>query len=136
MGNKYGTLVSMATIPGEVYFNDELTEIEKKIFWIIQGMDKKNGCKVTNEYFQKHCKCSQPTISKSITKLTELGYIKQTVRQKAIILEGRKYPKTERIIFINNEYEAKYKHLIYEYNQIHDDWYDGKMHQNDKEKKK
>lgn len=93
-------------IPGEVAFNKKITETDKFVWWIIDSLDcSKKHCYVSNEYIAKRLGFKNQTISNSIAKLKEHGYIIQ------VSFNGRK-----RVLKTNDEYKQKYRHLIEEFN--------------------
>ena len=64
-------------IPAEVWLSDELTIYEKAVFAEIDSLDGENHCWASNEYLAKFCKMSEVTISRSISKLIQLGFIEK-----------------------------------------------------------
>ena len=62
-------------IPKEIWLAEELSAIDKIILAEIDSLDNENHCTAGNEYFAKFCQCSEVTVSRSIAKLIELGYI-------------------------------------------------------------
>jgi len=62
--------------PKEIWLNKDLTLFEKAILIEIDSLDNGNGCYASNEYLAGFCGCSIKTISSSITKLIDLGYLK------------------------------------------------------------
>lgn len=63
-------------IPKEIWLDDELSMLDKGIWAEINSLDNDSHCFASNEYLANFCSCSQSAVSKSIKKLTELGYIK------------------------------------------------------------
>lgn len=64
-------------IPAEVWLSDELTIYEKAVYAEIDSLDGENHCWASNEYLAKFCKMSEVTISRSISKLIQLGFIEK-----------------------------------------------------------
>ena len=62
-------------IPKEVWLDTRLNAIEKVLLVEIDSLDNEDGCFASNEYFANFCQCSVSKITKSISKLKELGYI-------------------------------------------------------------
>lgn len=62
-------------LPKEIWLAEDLGAIDKIILAEIDSLDNENHCTAGNEYFAKFCQCSERTVSRSITKLIELGYI-------------------------------------------------------------
>lgn len=62
-------------LPKELWLAKDLGAIDKVILAEIDSLDNENHCTASNEYFAKFCQCSERTVSRSITKLIELGYI-------------------------------------------------------------
>lgn len=64
-------------IPKDIWFNENLTPLEKVILVEIDSLDndEDNGCIASNRYLADFCQCSESKISKTITKLQRLGYI-------------------------------------------------------------
>lgn len=63
-------------IPAEIWLNNELTIAEKALFAEIDSLDGENGCFASNEYLAKFCNTSESFITKAISKLKKMGYIK------------------------------------------------------------
>lgn len=63
-------------IPKEVYLDERLSAIDKIVFSEIHSLSAtQHGCFASNERLAKFCQCSVPTITRSIGKLKELGFI-------------------------------------------------------------
>ena len=102
--NKKG--LSFVTIPGEIAFNPDLTFTEKFIWWIVRVLDtSKNHCFASNEYIGNTLGVVPQTVSKAISKLSDMGYI------KILEFDGRR-----RKIKIDEGYVKKYRYLIDEFN--------------------
>lgn len=73
-------------IPKEVYLDKRLTALDKIILIEIDSLDNgdEKGCFASNEYLAEFCQCSISKVTKSISKLKELGYI------RVIGTDGRK----------------------------------------------
>lgn len=63
-------------ISSEIWLNPQLTAQDKVIFAEINSLDVGDkGCYASNEYLAEFCGCSVPTVSRSISKLIELGLL-------------------------------------------------------------
>lgn len=64
-------------IPREIWLDERMNALDKIILVEIDSLD--NGdthCCAGNEYLAKFCQCSESKISRAISKLNDLGYIK------------------------------------------------------------
>jgi biotin operon repressor len=64
-------------IPAEVWLDHSISIIERALFAEIHSLDGPRGCFASNEYFAENFGITVATISKSITRLKEAGYIEQ-----------------------------------------------------------
>lgn len=71
-------------IPKEIWLDTRLNALDKIILVEINSLDGEDGCFASNEYLAEFCQCSEAKVSKSISLLTELGYI------KVVKFDGRK----------------------------------------------
>ena len=63
-------------IPKEIWLNENLSAIDKIIFTEINSLDSdEHGCFASNEYLAKFCQVSTVTVSRSISKLCNLGLL-------------------------------------------------------------
>lgn len=63
-------------IPKEIWQDERLNALDKILLCEIDSLTGTNtDCYASNRYLAKFCQCSESKISKSIAKLTELGYI-------------------------------------------------------------
>lgn len=62
--------------PASVWLDSNLTAIEKFILMEIDSLDGEKGCYASNKYLADFCQCGESTVSRAITKLRELGYIR------------------------------------------------------------
>ena len=63
-------------LPESVLGDNRLTYFERILLIDIVSLCKKNGyCWPTNRYFMKKFDCTKPTVSKSISSLSKIGYI-------------------------------------------------------------
>jgi len=85
-------------IPGEVAFNPELPYSDKFLFFWINSLDNERGCFASNDYLGRLMGIKPKSISRSITRLKNLGYITQ------INFDGRK-----RILKINPDYAKMWR---------------------------
>lgn len=65
-------------IPREIWGNKDLSLIEKIILVEVDSLDVDDkGCYASNKHFAELCNCTETTISTSIKRLIELGYLYQ-----------------------------------------------------------
>jgi len=65
-------------IPKEIFLDERLSATEKILLVEIDSLDNgKDGCWASNDHFTQLCQCSERTISRAITKLKNLGFIKE-----------------------------------------------------------
>ena len=76
MGNDLERDFKGVWITREIWLDSRLNAIDKVVLAEIDSLDNENHCNASNEYLSKFCQCSQKTITRSINKLIELGYIK------------------------------------------------------------
>ena len=62
-------------IPKEIWLDTELSITDKVLLAEIDSLDNENHCTASNESFSEFFKVSVPTISRSIKKLKDLGFI-------------------------------------------------------------
>ena len=62
--------------PASVWLDSNLTAIEKFVLMEIDSLDGENGCYASNKYLSDFCQCAESTVSRAITKLRKLGYIR------------------------------------------------------------
>lgn len=63
-------------IPANVWLDDRLNALEKVILAEINSLDCEKGCWASNDYISEFCQCSSSKVSKAISKLVELGYVR------------------------------------------------------------
>jgi DNA-binding transcriptional ArsR family regulator len=62
-----------------VWLDKRLNALDKVILVEIDSLDVEGqGCWASNDYLAEFCQCKARTVSRTITKLKELGYIEQT----------------------------------------------------------
>lgn len=72
-------------IPKEIWLDERLNTIDKIILLEIDSLDSSDeGCYASNKYLAEFCKCTETTISTSISKLIKLEYL------EVIKFDGRK----------------------------------------------
>lgn len=80
-------------IPKEIWLNDELTVLDKIILTgIIHSSDDDGVCIESNLCLAKFCKCSATKISKTISKLIDLGYLRMGCfngRQRTLLITSK-----------------------------------------------
>tara|TARA_R110000823_G_scaffold4464_8_gene17319 strand:+ start:1352 stop:2497 length:1146 start_codon:yes stop_codon:yes gene_type:complete len=64
-------------IPKEIYLNNNLSWTDKILVIEILSLDNERGCFASNDYFAEFLGVTKTTISTSISKLKELGFIEQ-----------------------------------------------------------
>lgn len=64
-------------IPKEIWLDERLTPLDKIIFAEIDSLSGAEGCFASNDYLASFCKCSPVSISRSISLLIKLNYIKR-----------------------------------------------------------
>lgn len=62
--------------PASVWLDRRLSAIEKIVLLEIDSLDGENGCYASNRHLAEFCQCGESTVSRSITRLKELGYIR------------------------------------------------------------
>lgn len=63
-------------IPASVWLDDRLSALDKVILAEIDSLDGEKGCWASNDYISEFCQCSSSKVSRAISKLTELGYVR------------------------------------------------------------
>lgn len=64
-------------IPKEIWLNKDLSALDRVLLAEIDSLNNENHCWASNEYFAEFCGVSIPTITRSIKKLKDLGYIEE-----------------------------------------------------------
>ena len=81
MGERLNQRFTMITV--DVLCSDELSDFEKILFSMIMALTKKNGyCYATNGYLANILKKGKSTVSKSVGKLIELGFLDSEILYK------------------------------------------------------
>ena len=62
-------------IPKEIWLNKNLSALDKVLLAEISSLDNEEHCFASNEYFSEFCGVSVATITRSIKKLKDLGFI-------------------------------------------------------------
>jgi len=89
-----------ALIPAKVLYDDSLPATAKLLYGEIYRLSYANGyCYASNEDFMHICKCSEPTITRLVSKLKEAGH----VRVKMIRRYGNAGDIIQRRIFCGQE---------------------------------
>ena len=66
-------------IPSAVWLDKRLNALEKIILVEIDSLDNgEKGCFASNQYLADFCQCSERQVSRAISKLTEIGYLKSS----------------------------------------------------------
>lgn len=63
-------------IPKEIWLDERLTALDKIILTEIHSLDGEEGCYASNKYLADFCQCSEAKVSKSVSLLIRLGYVK------------------------------------------------------------
>lgn len=63
-------------IPASVWLDERLNALEKVILAEIDSLDGEHGCWAGNDYISQFCQCSSSKVSKSVSKLIDLGYVR------------------------------------------------------------
>ena len=85
-------------IPKHVWLDERLSALDKIILMEIDSLDTEDGCYASNAYISIFCQCSESKVSAAISKLKNLGYVKEkafTGRQrilKTTLLKNRRQP--------------------------------------------
>jgi len=62
-------------LPEDLFFNRNLSGIERDVLAIIYTFDRDDECYITNQEFANLLNCGYQNISNTISKLTKAGYI-------------------------------------------------------------
>ena len=62
-------------IPAEIWLNKDLSALDRVLLAEIDSLDNDNHCTASNEYFAEFCGVGVATITRSIKKLKDLGFI-------------------------------------------------------------
>lgn len=62
-------------IPKEIWLCKDLTALDRVIYAEIDSLDNENHCTASNKYFAEFCGVGEATITRSIQKLVDKGYI-------------------------------------------------------------
>lgn len=62
-------------IPKEIWLCKDLTALDRVIYAEIDSLDNENHCIASNKYFAEFCGVGEATITRSIQKLIDKGYI-------------------------------------------------------------
>lgn len=63
-------------IPANVWLDERLNALEKVILAEIDSLDGEKGCWAGNDYISEFCQCSASKVSKAVSKLIDLGYVR------------------------------------------------------------
>lgn len=63
-------------IPAHVWLDERLNALEKVILAEIDSLDGEKGCWAGNDYISEFCQCSASKVSKAVSKLIDLGYVR------------------------------------------------------------
>ena len=73
--NKQG--ITFVSIPGEIAFNNDLSHTDKFVWWVLNTLDTTDRhCFASNGYIAERAGVGERTVSGSISKLVEVGYVK------------------------------------------------------------
>ena len=62
-------------IPKEIWLCKDLTALDRVIYAEIDSLDNENHCTASNKYFAEFCGVGEATVTRSIQKLIDKGYI-------------------------------------------------------------
>ena len=63
-------------IPREIWLDERLNAVDKVILAEIDSLgNSESGCYASNKYFAEFCGCSEVKVSRTISKLNQLGLI-------------------------------------------------------------
>lgn len=62
-------------IDAEIWLDKELTPLDKVVYAEIVSLDGDLGCIASNAYLAEFCQCGERSVTRSISKLIERGYI-------------------------------------------------------------
>jgi len=97
-------------MPVAIFFDEDLTDADKRIFGIIYLLDGKDGCYATNRYIESILGYSQKTISTGITKLENKGFLlRDFVKIKSFKNETRTLRITQKVHEYRSPYPKKTK---------------------------
>lgn len=64
-------------IPKEIWLCKDLSALDRVIYAEIDSLDNENHCTASNEYFAEFCGVGEATVTRSIQKLIDKGYIEK-----------------------------------------------------------
>ena len=82
-------------ITADVYLDKRLEPLDKIILTEIDSLDNEDGCYASNQYLAEFCQCSESKVSKSVSKLLKLGYIRRESFDGRTRILRSNLPKTE-----------------------------------------
>lgn len=63
-------------IPKEIWLDKRLSALDKIVLMEIDSLDNtQNGCYASNKHIAEFCQCSEPTVTRTIAKLEQFGYL-------------------------------------------------------------
>ncbi len=63
-------------IPKEIWLDKRISALDKIVLMEIDSLDNSDkGCYASNKHIAEFCQCSEATVTRSIAKLTEFGYL-------------------------------------------------------------
>lgn len=66
-------------IPKDIWLNKELSALDRVMFAEISSLDNESHCIASNEYFAEFCGVGVATITRSISKLRDMGLIETSL---------------------------------------------------------
>ena len=92
----------VAVIPSEILYSKNLNDKDKLVFAVISNLTHDKGyCWASNKYISEILNCSSITISRSISKLDKLGFIKNELNKNE---NGTSRKIFLKLSFINNPF--------------------------------
>ncbi len=111
-----GWTISHITIPGEVDFNPTLSDKDKRVYGYISNLcNRSKGCNYSNKKIALLLNCKEQTISNSINRLKEEGYLLVEILKEHDSDSG--YYQIRRI-HLNPKMNEIYQPLVIAFNEI------------------
>lgn len=101
-------------IPGEVAFNNNLSHVEKMVWWMIKALDNGGkGCFAPNQYLAHMLDVGTQTVSNSISKLVSEGYIERTTVNQSRVLVVKDFKRSHKCFLEDfNKKKKEYKKIF------------------------
>lgn len=99
-------------ITADVYLDERLEPLDKIILAEIDSLDNEDGCYASNQYLAGFCQCSESKVSRSVSKLLKLGYIRRESFDGRTRVLKSNLPKTARQTRQKSEADSAKKQAI------------------------